>query len=107
MSVTHLGYLGTFTLIFLGLSLYLLNKLFGKKIFSNTLGVLSAYMWLVGVLIFSWGMMQLGGAGIPRRTNLGFAPYINEEERIFMVIAAVGGIIWNPVREERRKCGGG
>ena len=80
-------------LTFLGLSLYLLNKLFGKKVFSNTLGVLSAYMWLIGVLIFSWGMMQLGRAGIPRRTNLGFAPYITEEERIFMVIAAVGGII--------------
>jgi len=89
-------------LTFLGLSLYLLNKLFGKKVFSNTLGVLSAYMWLIGVLIFSWGMI-----GIPRRTNLGFAPYINEEERIFMVIAAVGGIIWNPVREERRKRRGG
>jgi cytochrome c oxidase subunit 1 len=80
-------------LTFLGLSLYLLNKLFGKKVFSNTLGVLSAYMWLIGVLIFSWGMMQLGRAGIPRRTNLGFSPYITQEERIFMVIAAVGGII--------------
>jgi cytochrome c oxidase subunit 1 len=80
-------------LTFLGLSLYLLNKLFGKKIFSNTLGVLSAYMWLIGVLIFSWGMTQLGRTGIPRRTNLAFSPYITEEERILMVIAAVGGII--------------
>jgi len=80
-------------LTFLGLSLYLLNKLFGKKVFINTLSVLGAYMWLIGVLIFSWGMMQIGRAGIPRRTNLDFSPYITEEERIFMVIAAVGGII--------------
>jgi hypothetical protein len=40
-------------LTFLGLSLYLLNKLFGKKVFSNTLSVLGAYMWLICVLIFS------------------------------------------------------
>jgi len=80
-------------LTFLGLSIYLLNKLFGKKVFSNTLSVLGAYMWLIGVLIFSWGMMQVSRAGIPRRTNLGFSPYITEEERILMVIAAVGGII--------------
>ena len=80
-------------LTFLGLSLYLANKLTGKKIFNEKLGTLSAYLWLIGVLIFSWGMMQLGRAGIPRRTNLGLAPYMTPEERIFMIIAAVGGII--------------
>ncbi len=80
-------------LTFLGLSLYLLNKLFGKKVFSNTLGVLGAYSWLIGVLIFSWGMMQLGRAGIPRRTNLAFSPYITPEERTFMIVAAIGGTI--------------
>ncbi|MEO0138352.1 MAG: cbb3-type cytochrome c oxidase subunit I [candidate division WOR-3 bacterium] len=80
-------------LTFLGLSLYLTNKLMGKRIFSERLGTLSAYLWLIGVLIFSWGMMQLGRAGIPRRTNLGLSPYMEPEEKIFMIIAAIGGIL--------------
>lgn len=80
-------------LTFLGLSLYLTNKLTGKRIFNEKLGTISAYLWLIGVLIFSWGMMQLGRAGIPRRTNLGLSPYITPEEKIFMTIAAIGGTI--------------
>lgn len=80
-------------LTFLGLSLYLTNKLTGKRIFSERLGTLSAYLWLIGVLIFSWGMMQLGRVGIPRRTNLGLSPYMGPEEKVFMTIAAIGGIL--------------
>lgn len=96
----HLTVGSAFFLTFLGLSLYLLNKLFGKKIFSNTLGVLSAYMWLIGVLIFSWGMMQIGRAGIGYSGG-------GRNYYVHLLGDFPDKLPWNPVQEERRKCGGG
>ncbi len=78
---------------FLTLSYILMEKLFGKKPWSKKLATFHAYLWVVGVLIFAWGMMQLGRAGIPRRTHLGLSPYMNLEEKILMGIAAVGGVL--------------
>ncbi|NPA79768.1 MAG: cytochrome C oxidase subunit I [Thermotogae bacterium] len=78
---------------FLTLSYILMEKLFGKRPWSKTWATIHAYLWVVGVLIFAWGMMQLGRAGIPRRTHLGLSPYMNLEEKVLMGIAAVGGTL--------------
>ncbi len=78
---------------FLTLSYILLEKLFGKKPWSKGIATLHSYLWLAGVLIFSWGMMQVGRAGIPRRTHLGLSPYIGAEEKVFMIVSAVGGTV--------------
>jgi cytochrome c oxidase subunit 1 len=95
----HMTVAGPVFLAILGMSVYLLSKLQGKKIYLPRVNVIVPYVWMIGVLIFSTGLMWGGLIGEPRRTNLGMT-YLNPKSPLFhpewvptTSLAMAGGII--------------
>jgi cytochrome c oxidase subunit 1 len=71
----------------------------GKKVFWPRLATIVPYLWVIGMLIFSFGMSWGGLRGEPRRTNLGIS-YLNPNSELFRsdwvpttMLALFGGII--------------
>jgi cytochrome c oxidase subunit 1 len=95
----HMTVAGPVFLAILGMSIYLLSKLSGKEIKYRNFVTIVPYLWLIGIFIFSTGLMWGGLLGEPRRTNLGMT-YTNPENSLFnaqwvppTMLALVGGII--------------
>ena len=95
----HMTVAGPVFLAILGMGFYLLEKLTGKRSVFPRLNVIVPYLWMVGVLVFSYGMMWGGLQGEPRRTNLGLT-YTNPSSDLFhpewvptTMIALAGGIV--------------
>lgn len=95
----HMTVAGPVFLAIIGMSTYLYSKMSGKKIFLPKVNVIIPYLWMVGVLIFSTGLMWGGLLGEPRRTNLGMT-YLNPDHALFRAdwvptttLALLGGII--------------
>jgi cytochrome c oxidase subunit 1 len=95
----HMTVAGPVFLGIIGMSLYLISTLQGKKIFLPGINVIVPYLWLIGVLIFSTGLMWGGLIGEPRRTNLGMT-YLNPSSSLYhpqwvptTLLALAGGII--------------
>src|SRR5579863_4811633 len=95
----HMTVAGPVFLAIIGMSLYLFSTLQGKKIFLPRINVIVPYLWLIGVLIFSIGLMWGGLIGEPRRTNLGMT-YLNPSSALYhpqwvptTFLAMAGGII--------------
>jgi len=95
----HMTVAGPVFLAIIGMSLYLFSTLQGKKIFLPRINVIIPYLWLIGVLIFSTGLMWGGLIGEPRRTNLGMT-YLNPGNSLYhpqwvptTLLGMAGGII--------------
>lgn len=95
----HMTVAGPVFLAILGMSLYLITKLGGKEMRFKSYAVLVPYLWMIGILIFSTGLMWGGLMGEPRRTNLGMS-YLNPDNPLFRpdwvpstLLALLGGII--------------
>lgn len=95
----HMTVAGPVFLAILGMSIFLYSKLSGKEIKYKSLVTIVPYLWLIGVLIFSTGLMWGGLLGEPRRTNLGMT-YTNPANSLYnsqwiptTMFALVGGII--------------
>jgi len=95
----HMTVAGPVFLGIIGMSTYLISKLSGKKIFLPKVNVIIPYIWMIGVLIFSTGLMWGGLIGEPRRTNLGLT-YLNPQSPLYRsdwvpttTLALLGGII--------------
>lgn len=95
----HMTVAGPVYLSIIGMSLYLIATLTGKKIFLPKVNVIVPYLWVIGVLIFSTGLMWGGLIGEPRRTNLGLS-YTNPQNSLYhpqwiptTTLALCGGII--------------
>jgi cytochrome c oxidase subunit I len=95
----HMTVAGPVFLGIVGMSLYIYSTMSGKKIFMPRLNVIIPYLWVIGMLIFSFGMSWGGLRGEPRRTNLGTS-YLNPESPLFRsdwvpttLLALLGGII--------------
>ena len=56
---------------------WLVPYLTGKKLWGRRLAVAQTWLWITGVFIFSRGQMQGGIAGMPRRTNISQATYVD------------------------------
>lgn len=78
----HLTVAGPVLLAFLGGSLYLVHQFMGKKVRMKGWVVSVPYLYMIGVSIFSWGMMRGGLIGLPRRTNTG-ASYANPGSSLY------------------------
>lgn len=95
----HLTVAGPVLLAFLGMSLHLLSTYSGKELRLKRLAIVVPYLWLIGVFIFSWGMMRGGLHGEPRRSNLGLSylnpdsPFYHPEWKLYVTVTMVGGII--------------
>jgi cytochrome c oxidase subunit 1 len=95
----HMTVAGPVFLAIIGMSTYLYSRMSGKTIFLPRINVIIPYLWTIGVLIFSSGLMWGGLLGEPRRTNLGMT-YLNADHELFRpdwvpttTLALVGGII--------------
>lgn len=55
---------------------WLVPYLTGKQLWGRRWAVAQGWLWIVGVAIFSRGQMQGGIEGMPRRTNISNAPYV-------------------------------
>ena len=95
----HMTVAGPVYLAIIGMTLYLTSKLSGKPVRFKSLSVIVPYLWLIGILIFSYGLMSGGLLGEPRRTNLGLT-YLNPESSQYRpdwipstALALVGGVI--------------
>jgi cytochrome c oxidase subunit 1 len=94
---TTLG--GPVFLSFLGMTLFLLTQLTGKRLRFPRLNLWVPYVWTIGTLIFSVGLSVAGLLGEPRRTDLG-PTYANPGSPLFHAAwqpwsqcGAVGGVI--------------
>lgn len=95
----HMTVAGPVFLGIVGMSLYIYSRMSGKKIFWPKLNTIIPYLWVIGMLIFSFGMSWGGLRGEPRRTNLG-TTYLNPDSELFRsdwvpttLLAMLGGII--------------
>jgi len=81
------------TLTFMAMATWMVPYLTGRALWSRKVALANMYLWFVGVMIFAVGMMRGGLEGEPRRTNLGFSPYLLPEWMPFLIMAAVGGTL--------------
>lgn len=95
----HMTVAGPVFLAILGMSMYLLKELTGKKIKLPVFNTMVPYLWVIGLLIFSTGLISGGLTGEPRRTNLGMT-YLNPESPLYnpqwissTTLALFGGIL--------------
>lgn len=95
----HLTVAGPVFLAILGMSLFILVGINGKKLSSPKLTMLVPYIWTLGIFIMSTGLFIGGLRGEPRRTNMGMT-YLNPSSADFRPewvlstsISAVGGSV--------------
>ena len=95
----HMTVAGPVFLAIIGMSLFLYATLKGKEVFLPRVNVIVPWLWLIGVLIFSTGLMWGGLIGEPRRTNLGMT-YLNPSNSLYhpqwvptTILGMAGGIV--------------
>ncbi len=108
----HLTVASAVTLSFMGISYWLVPYLTGKKLWNPRFAVIQAWLWFVGMLIFSNAMHVVGLLGAPRRTPLGVAPYVPAEWEGHLLRVGLGGailliaaymFIWTIIKTVRNK----
>ncbi|HMR90945.1 MAG TPA: cbb3-type cytochrome c oxidase subunit I [Chitinophagaceae bacterium] len=95
----HMTVAGPVFLGIVAMSLYSYSHMSGKKIMWPKINVIIPYLWMIGMLIFSFGLSWGGLRGEPRRTNLGVT-YLNPESPLYRpdwvpttLLGMLGGII--------------
>jgi cytochrome c oxidase subunit 1 len=79
------------TLTFMGISYWLVPHLAGRALWSRRLALAQAWIWFVGMAIFSNALHRLGLMGMPRRTMIGAASYLQPEWKAVLPLVGVGG----------------
>ena len=79
----------------MAISYWMVPYLTGKQLQHRRLAVAQTWLWFVGVLTFSRGQMAAGIEGMPRRTQINSAPYLeaNQEWNVGNVMTGIGGSI--------------
>ena len=77
----------------MGISYWLVPYLTGRKLWGRRLGVLQAWLWLIGVFTFSRGQMGGGLEGMPRRYYSQESPFSEPGWDLWNTLTGVGGMI--------------
>ncbi len=77
----------------LGICYWFVPYLLQKPLFSPKLALWQAWLWAIGVLIFSRGQMSGGLDAQPRRTMLGEASYSLPGWEVANWLTAIGGVV--------------
>jgi len=89
----HLTAGSAVTLTFMGISYWLVPHLAGRGLWSRNLALAQVWIWFIGMGIFSHYMHELGLMGMPRRTMVSLAPYVQNEWRNAMFLVGIGGTL--------------
>ncbi|MFM9107563.1 MAG: cbb3-type cytochrome c oxidase subunit I [Chloroflexota bacterium] len=86
------------TLTIMGVCFWLVPYLTGKALWQPKLGLLSVWLYTIGVLTFSRGQMWGGIDGIPRRSEIGAAGYVDGyiagmDWTLSNQLTAIGGVV--------------
>jgi cytochrome c oxidase subunit I len=81
------------TLTYMGISYWLVPHLVGRALWSRRMALAQAWMWFVGMLIFSTALHELGLRGMPRRTMISQASYFQPEWSALLPWVGVGGTL--------------
>ncbi len=80
-------------LSFMGIAYWLVPYLTGRGLWSRGLGLASAWLYTIGTLIFSRGMISAGLAGMPRRIFRVAAAYDSPAWDLGGMLTAIGGTL--------------
>jgi cytochrome c oxidase subunit 1 len=81
------------TLTFMGITYWLVPLLRGRVLWSRRMALAQAWLWFVGMIVFSNSLHRLGLMGMPRRTMIGVSPYIQPEWQSALPLVGIGGTI--------------
>jgi cytochrome c oxidase subunit 1 len=81
------------TLSFMGITYWLIPVLRGRGLWSPGLAVIQAWLWFLGMTVFSFALHDLGMLGMPRRSMISLATYIQPSWRGVMPLVAIGGSV--------------
>ena len=89
----HLTVASAVTLSFMGITYWMVPYLTGRALWRPQVALAQAWVWFVGMIIFSNAMHVLGLLGAPRRTPLGDATYVPDEWNGHLLRSSIGGAI--------------
>ena len=81
------------TLTYMGVSYWLVPHLAGRALWSRRMALAQSWIWFVGMLIFSIALHELGLRGMPRRTMISQAAYLQPEWQSLLPWVGVGGTL--------------
>ena len=81
------------TLTYMGISYWLVPHIAGRALWSRGMALAQAWIWFVGMLIFSTALHELGLRGMPRRTMISQASYFQADWQPLLPWVAVGGTL--------------
>ena len=85
---------GTATaLSIMGISYFLVPYLTGRALWGRRVALAQAWLWIIGVMIFSRGQMAAGMEGQPRRLYTSASAYIDPSWDAWNMMAGIGGMI--------------
>jgi cytochrome c oxidase subunit 1 len=81
------------TLTYMGISYWLVPHLAGRALWSRRMALAQAWIWFIGMLIFSIALHELGLRGMPRRTMISQSSYFQPEWSALLPWVGVGGTL--------------
>jgi cytochrome c oxidase subunit 1 len=89
----HLTVGSAVTLSFMGITYWLVPHLCGRALWSRRLALAQVWLWVGGMVVFSNALHRLGLMGMPRRTMIGAAPYVQEAWKPLLPLVGIGGSV--------------
>ena len=81
------------TLSFMGITYWLVPALCGRGLWSRRLALVQGWLWFLAMGLFSFALHDLGMLGMPRRTMISAAPYIQPEWQPLQPLVGLGGTL--------------
>jgi cytochrome c oxidase subunit 1 len=81
------------TLTFMGITYWLVPDLSRRALWSRRLALAQVWLWFGGMVVFSNSLHRLGLMGMPRRTPIGAAPYVQPSWRAVLPLVGIGGTL--------------
>ena len=81
------------TLTYMGVTYWFVPVLWGRALWSRGLALAQAWLWVLGMVIFSHSLHALGLMGMPRRTMISAATYVQPEWKMDLALTGIGGSI--------------
>ena len=87
----HLTVGSAVMLTFVGITYWLVPHLAGRPLWSRSLALTQVWLWIAGILLFSPTLHELGLRGMPRRTMMGHAAYMQSDWKTLLPLVGIGG----------------